>query len=304
MRCVAVGGLALVILLAGGCSAPTEATTKDRAAETPPVSKAEPSPSGSFGDGGQGVGAADDCAAENRLVYTLDSDKILRVFDPITANFTVIGALDCPTDAGTNSMAVDRAGNAWVLYDDGTLFKASTKDASCEATSFRPGQEGIWTFGMGFSTDAADGKTETLFIAGYPPTPKLAKLSLDSMSVTVVGELDRPARAELSGTGSGRLFALFDASSSDAEDSDGLPFAVAEIDKASSAIVSVTEQTTLPRESLNFAFAAWGGDFYLFVYDTVYRYRPSTNATTTVATVPFLVVGAGVSTCAPHAAVK
>lgn len=257
----------------------------------------------SFGDDGGNRTTGDDCTDATRLIYTLDSDRMLRSLDPKTLKFETIGALDCPTDAETNSMAVDRAGNAWVLFDDGSLFKASIKDASCTATSFVPGQSGIWTFGMGFATDATDSTSETLFIAGYQPDSKLARLSLDTMKLSVIGDLDRPARAELSGTGSGQLFALFDGASPD-DESGGLPFAVAEVDKTSSKILSLVEQTTMPQESLNFAFAAWDGDFYLFAFTSLYRYRPSTKQTVKLTETPFLVVGAGVSTCAPHTIVK
>jgi hypothetical protein len=52
------------------------------------------------------------------------------------------------------------------------------------------------------------------------------------------------------------------------------------------------------------AFAFWGGDFWLFtapgVASRVDRYRPSDGSTVTMkSNVGFNIVGAGVSTCAP-----
>ena len=52
------------------------------------------------------------------------------------------------------------------------------------------------------------------------------------------------------------------------------------------------------------AFAFWGGDFYMFHAPNgnsiVTRYRPSDDSLTQVATLPSIIVGAGVSTCAPQ----
>jgi hypothetical protein len=53
------------------------------------------------------------------------------------------------------------------------------------------------------------------------------------------------------------------------------------------------------------AFAFWGGDFYTFTApgDTstvVQRFRPSDGTVVQVASLSLVVVGAGVSTCAPQ----
>ena len=80
---------------------------------------------------------------------------------------------------------------------------------------------------------------------------------------------------------------------------------VAEIDKQTAHIKSVAPQNAInyPPDSSNFAFAFWGGDFWLFVgpgtSTDVFQYQPSTNTTTKRTTETFEIVGAGVSTCAP-----
>ena len=53
-----------------------------------------------------------------------------------------------------------------------------------------------------------------------------------------------------------------------------------------------------------FAFAYWGGDFYIFTAPlngktTITRYRPTDGTLKVVGSVPQAVVGAGVSTCTP-----
>jgi hypothetical protein len=60
--------------------------------------------------------------------------------------------------------------------------------------------------------------------------------------------------------------------------------------------------TNLPQDT-GWAFAFWGGKFYLFTAPTgstiVTEFDPTTLAQTTVASTGDIIVGAGVSTCAP-----
>ena len=80
---------------------------------------------------------------------------------------------------------------------------------------------------------------------------------------------------------------------------------IAEIEKTTARVAA---QTSLPGVDLGngWAFAFWGGDFWLFTSPTglsqVDRYQPSTGTTSTVLTgIGDNIVGAGVSTCAPTA---
>ncbi|APR88011.1 hypothetical protein A7982_13360 [Minicystis rosea] len=253
-----------------------------------------------FGGQGQG-GAAPGCAAETQFVYTLTSDNELYRFNPPTLEFTLVGTLDCPTVfASPYSMAVDRDGQAWSIFTDGNLFRFDTKNAHCTATSFVPGQQGFFTFGMGFSANAPGSTAETLFVsdsaAGSGSTQGLATIDTQTMVLTPVSGYDKvSARAEMTGTGDARLYGAFE----------GSPYVVAEIEKSSAHILSQAPQSAINYApgSSNFAFAFWGGDFWLFVgpgtSTDVFRYRPSDNTTTKMTTVPQIIVGAGVSTCAP-----
>ena len=252
---------------------------------------------GGFADAG---GGGETCAKETQFVYTLTADNLLLRFDPPTLIFTVIGTVDCGSFATPYSMAVDRNGQGWTVLTDGSLHQIDTKTAKCTATSFVPGQHGFNTFGMGFSTDDATGAAETLFVSqadlGGSTTLGLAKIDLGTMTLTPIGMYDKvDARAELTGTGDGRLFGAFE----------GSPYDVAQISKTDAEIESQAPQSALnyPPGSSNFAFAFWGGDFFLFVgpgtSTDVFLYEPATGKTTLKKTVPLEIVGAGVSTCAP-----
>jgi hypothetical protein len=258
---------------------------------------------GGFGGDGGGLlgdtdgGAGNDqtgCAKEATYVYVLDVTGMLRRFDPPSVTFTPIAPLTCP--GKTFSMAVDRNAFGWVLMDDGTLVKVDTRTGACTATSFVSGQHGFSpTFGMGFSSNTAGGDKETLFVSSSSGAT-LATIDTQSLALSTVGPYDKlNARVELTGTGDARLFGAFE----------GSPYIVAEIDKTAARILSQAPQNAITYQpnSSNFAFAFWGGDFYLFVgpgqYTDVFHYKPSDRSTTKVSTVPFEIVGAGVSTCAP-----
>src|SRR4029079_9045391 len=54
---------------------------------------------------------------------------------------------------------------AWVLYNDGQLFRASIIDASCAPATETTGITDGTLYGMGFVTDKAGGDTERLFVS-------------------------------------------------------------------------------------------------------------------------------------------
>ncbi|HEY8038237.1 MAG TPA: hypothetical protein VIF15_00515 [Polyangiaceae bacterium] len=247
-----------------------------------------------------------DCAeAGVTYVYVIMADSHLAYFDPASDTFNPIAPLDCPAAPGDspNSMAVDRQGTAYVSYHDGSLFRVDTRTAGCSPTGFVPGQGGWRSYGMGFTTQGA-GPAETLYVAesSYAqPSRGLATIDVRSYAFGFVGAFS-PAlgsAVELSGTGDGRLFAF-------SVDSPGPGSHLVEVDPAGARVLS---STSLPvgSPSAGFAFAYWGGDFYVFLSGagglpptTVSRWRPADGSLTTVATSPSIVVGAGVSTCAPQ----
>ncbi len=255
--------------------------------------------------------------AGSTLVYVITQQNELMSFYPPTATFTTIGTITCPDPtSGPNSMAVSRQGVAYVGFTpSGNVFRVSTRTAECGATPFQPGNHGFpLVFGMGFSADVDDAGAggdagETLYLAGDPsglmaggPLAPVILGALDTTSFATdpIGQVTPVInRAELTGTGTGDLFAFYPTSGGTG------PAAIGQIDKTDARLLSSVDLPAINIQD-GWAFAYWGGDFYTFtapdgIDTTVQRYRPSDGSVVTVATLAGQVtVGAGVSTCAPQ----
>lgn len=242
---------------------------------------------------GTGGGSAGDCGAGEGDIFVLSKEFDLHRFDPSKLTFSKVGPLACPGSGSATpfSMAVDRAGTAWVLYGDGRLYAVSTADASCAATNFVPGQKGFKKFGMGFASNAPGSDEETLFAANEFG---LGSIDLATLEVTPHGSFGFSAAAELTGNGNGDLFGFFF----------GFPPYLSKLDKANSTL-GVEQDLDGVQAGTGFAFAFWGGGFWVFTApggttSRVDLYDPGTKSVTAkVASVGFKIVGAGVSTCAP-----
>jgi hypothetical protein len=230
--------------------------------------------------------------------------SFLLRYEPTTNTVTEIGPIGC-ADIAPFSMAVDRAGTAWILSARGGngLYRVDTEDASCERTPYVPNQNGWEEYGMGFAADGVDATTEQLYVIGGPRA-----LIHDEGAEVLFGTLDTATLeittrtrifsgiAELSGTGEGDLWGLFSHPAN----------AVERMDKLTGA-----RSTSYPVPEVGGIFARavafWGGDFYLFVSgsletpSTIFRLETVTGRVTRLAEMTNrLVVGAGVSTCAPY----
>lgn len=276
---------------------------------------------GSCGGGGGSDGDQSCGTAGNDLIYVVDDDYRLLSFDPRQLDsggdpFALIGELDCPSSASWPdwdgdgpatpfSMSVDREGMAWVLYTSGEIFKVSIADASCSESGFQRGQRGFELFGMGFSSDAQGSDEETLYIAGGGAAQDrigdLGRVGRADMAVSMVGGLpDSEYPPELTGTGNGELYAYFP----------GLWDSwVARLSKDSADQQQSWDLDSISGEPRGWAFAHWGGKFYIFISSQgafggirsqVKVLDPATgDEEVAISNSDYMVVGAGVSTCAP-----
>jgi hypothetical protein len=199
-------------------------------------------------------------------------------------------------------MGVDRQGTAYVIYSEGELFRVSTKDASCEPTSYVPPAIGFTNFGSAFVADD-DNVEENLYVAdiNYDTNSSagLGRVDVIAEKLEYIGPLiDAPGfRMELTGAGSQlHGFAI------GPNDNDGF---LLDIDKQT-AVVTDPTPLALGNDIGSWAFAFWGGDFWFFTElanagnSTVTRYHPDDESLAAVAVFNGEIVGAGVSTCAPQ----
>jgi hypothetical protein len=267
---------------------------------------------GTCGDDTCGVTGAE-------LVYTVDDSNNLYSFDPrlLPADaFRTIGQLTCAGGtalpgfdplqgpATPFSMSVDRNATAWVLYSSGRIFHVSTDDASCQATSFQVGQQGFELFGMGFVSETPGSQAESLYISGGPASSQgsgnLGRIDPGTLGVTSIGPLSSAEyQPELTGTGDAELYGYYPGSNT----------FVARLDKGTGQNAQSWQLPALTGTVRAWAFAHWGGEFYIFIttsqlfggdYSRVLKLDPSTGmVTTALDDTGKIIVGAGVSTCAP-----
>ncbi|MBK9036531.1 MAG: hypothetical protein IPL61_35665 [Myxococcales bacterium] len=266
------------------------------------------------------------CSADGvDLIYVVDDTNNLLSFDPrnigtATSPFRQIGQLSCPAGPSLTggigpatpfSMAVDRDATAWVLYSSGEIFNVSTANAACSTTSFVKQQNAgrRWdVFGMGYVTDTAGGDTEKLWIGGGDADAMLGGdlgvIAPGALTISRIGALTATVEygPELTGLGDATLWGFYPGTST---------AFVQQIDKTTGG--GLGNRLSIPGglggTVAAWAFAQWGGKFYVFV--TTSDILGNTNSTvrsldratgayqSIMQNLPYRIVGAGVSTCAP-----
>ena len=251
----------------------------------------------------------DNCSDAAKLVYVVDEDGRFSSFDPKTTPPTfhdITTMLNCPAEtdlfgikATPFSMSVDRDAVAWVLYSSGELFRVETSNGACQATSWVQNQSGFELMGMGFVANTTGSTVDTLYVAGGagPGLGTGARLGTIDMSTLALSPGQQLSGwPELTGNGLAELWGFYP---------DATSPKIAKIDKSSGA-EEVHPLSGIQGEPRAWAFAFWGGDFWIFLMrqtdtdTTVYRVKGTDfSMTTAVANTGRIIVGAGVSTCAP-----
>ncbi|OJY16098.1 MAG: hypothetical protein BGO98_25990 [Myxococcales bacterium 68-20] len=309
------GSLSAFVVVVLGASAVQCSSSSRDGYEAPPAPDAAPqqqliSPVDAAAEANVADGIDQECSGENKQIYvlTFDPDAIYR-FDPASLTFALVGKLDCPYRP--NSMAIDRRGYAWVNFRgssgtvSGLVFNVRLSDPQVgtqtggllqckEVVLNNVPTGGLRTFGMGFSkNDSSTG--ETLFVH---PSNNLFRIDPMTRDVSRVGRTSFLGNAELTGTGDGKLFGY--------SPTNGV---IARFDKTTGA--SLETYRTSAVNGGAYAFAHWGGDFWIFLRpldgttSTVYRYSPATDETTiAIEDTGLAIAGAGSSTCAPFKPVQ
>ena len=299
-------------------SSTTDATTSDTTGAITDTTTGTTTTTGDS-SGGDSTGGMEACGCPDIEVplddgiFVLSGDAELWKYFPANNTFKMLGSLNCGmTD--TFSMAVDRLGFAWVQFLGGDIRKVDVTDVSkCTDPGFIAGQNGVDNFGMAFvsnsESDACDriyGNTYSGF-GGFSEGPNIGDfITIDpvTLKLSKLGKTNFDG-AEGTGTGDGRAF-LFGGTG---------PAKLVEVDKKTGAAKQTLPLAGLEINNGAFAFAFFAGDFYFFTDSnndffasevTRLDYDDSDgngkqDLTQLTDNAPLVIVGAGVSTCAPVA---
>ncbi len=237
-------------------------------------------------------------------IYLVDASGVLLRFSPKSLKVDKIGQISCLVSlSAAHSMSVDRYGVAWVNFRPGVLTRVNTKTAKCQPTGYLP-SPGFDLYGMGFAPPGPGSAEERLYITSSMysknPTGKLAYLDTTTLKVHVIGSFPKAETTpELTGTRNGKLYGYLPGKSKSL---------VVRLDQGTAKALKTWTLPGLGHQVAAWAFAHWGGMFYLFISDSsgssrVIRLNPSTGKSVTViASFNYFIVGAGVSSKAPGAA--
>jgi len=269
-----------------------------------------------FDGGNVGGGTGDGCSDASKYVYVVDQNRSFYRFDPTIANpsaFQLVGTLGCSVGEEPQSMSVSRDGYAYVLYGRAAplqpggflcqaLNQVELETANCLApTPFACGSAGFGKFGMGYATNGSGTTDETLYLGSSLDT-NFGTLDVASGVAQSTGSL--PIQGpEFTGNANGELWGFFPYET---------PPQVKQIDKATGGQLQSIPLTSLPNVQgglmAAWAFAYWGGSFYIFYMvdppnssTQVYKLEYDGSVVNYIPDTGLVVVGAGVSTCAPIA---
>ncbi|MCA9661562.1 MAG: hypothetical protein KC486_24695 [Myxococcales bacterium] len=246
-------------------------------------------------------------------IFVLSDNAELWKYLPDDNTFEMLGPIGCNGMSNTFSMAVDRAGFAWVMFNPpkGDIWKVDvTNPANCVDPGYTPGQQGAELFGMAFVSEDQFNTCDRLYgntyngIGGFGEGPNIGDfltVDPDTLDLSLLGKTSFNG-AELTGTGDGRAFMFGGVN----------PAKLVEVNKQNGQYVDTIPLGNLALTNA-FAFAFFGGDFYFFTESggpgskskvTHFDYDDSDNNGIQDLTVvngqgPIRIVGAGVSTCAP-----
>jgi hypothetical protein len=299
----------------------TGTTTPDTTGSTGPIDTTGDTSTGDSSTGDSSTGAVEACACPDLEValddgiFVLSSTADLWKYYPMSNTFEELGTINCPGLFNqTFSMAVDRLGFAWVQFTGGELRRINvTKVDACDDPGYVLGQQNVQNFGMAFVSNSESDACDRIYgntysgNGGYTEGPNVGDfitIDPDNLALSKLGKTNFDG-AEVTGTGDGRAFVFGGVN----------PSKLVELDKTDGSVVQVVPLAGLEINNSAFAFAFFAGDFYFFTDSNVdftnsevthLDFDDSDNngiqdLTLLTDDAPLLIVGAGVSTCAPTA---
>jgi hypothetical protein len=232
-----------------------------------------------------GVDAAHKCNDGGLLEvsYLFDDSGILYRLDPPTGKIETLGTVGC-ADANPWTMTVGR-NNAYIVYDDWTIWAVDLATLACSQTLFQPGQLGLEAeFGV---AAVESGAGEEIFVYGVPAggsNPILAVGDTTSFALSLVGEVlpvPDPSSfpTNLTADAKGHVYAY---------SPDGL---LQQIDEGTAAVVSSMNTAFMSQST--WASLTYGTSIFLFADDEVQGLDIATGTPTASYILDVSPIGAG-----------
>jgi hypothetical protein len=213
-------------------------------------------------------------------------------FDLVTYNVTTIGSLNCSGTSNAYSMAVQRSGIIWAIFQDGTLYKYNIRSGECTATTFTANQSDFSSFSLTFVKSPTDA-TETLYVSQQNASYNaLGTIDTSALTLSVVGnysEIEAPS--DLAALPNGTLYGLFQTEN----------YTIAEINKVNGTIEAQypLNISSTAVSNPNYAFTIVNGVFFIFEGNNnstnIHTFYPSTNTLVLLQTIPQVIISATIS---------
>jgi hypothetical protein len=248
------------------------------------------------------------CALPSPGILLLSWQRSVYWFDPETYAAELIGPLNC--SGAVNSMAVARDGTIWIGGTEGELYTANLDTLTCQRKEFNPGVFGNHRGGTGLVADLEG--VEHFYVAPVDDSrnpsgevTQVLDLHLQTLGIRAGFRLEEPlGPIEFAGTGDSRLFGL----TSDFSVIERPVTTLIQFDPCDMRALRSDDVSALGA-LFTFDFAFWKSDIYIFEQNSnahsaldeglVYRYQLESQELTSVVVLPFQVVGADATTCAP-----
>jgi len=219
--------------------------------------------------------------------YLWDQGGALYTFEPTTLATTLLGHVNCPTNATAWTLSVSRAGYALMIYEDWNIYRVDLTTLACTTTAFVPSQLGFDVQGDEAIAISRDPNTpEQLYVYGMSNgTPTLAVADPSTLVLTEVGPVTASPQlfpADMQGDALGHLFVLSNRGQ------------LLELDSASASVL-VNDQTTF--SGGDWAVMTYGSQLFFFGDGNVSLEDIATQTLTSLGSTGIAVVGASAAPC-------
>jgi hypothetical protein len=234
-------------------------------------------------------GPASRCDRANGVVaYVVTNGADIYAINPAMVAVTFVTALACPAaGASPSTMAVSRAGIAYVKYNNGKIYSVDLTTHVCKQTPYPGTQTAEPPLNLGDYAISVDLPERMVFVGTSGAERVLAQSDLSTFAASIVGQLPNDPSLdwlEFKFHDPGRLYGIEPAGT------------FVQIDPVTAQVV---DSQATGFHAMDYAMLIYAGVTYLFGDTNEYQYDPASKVLKWVGPLPFSVLGAGSIPCGP-----